>query len=150
MSESISLPAVFRARVGPYDLSNSLGIGFYWKGSGGLDQLVDFQMESPTGGWLGHFYDGPEEWRWIFLSWDDLVEYGLNGSRPNKSIVIGIYWIYHSPGVRGLDYIVGWYGGDVKATFIIRKENQIGLLGTFTVRHSSEEDVLASFEVSPD
>ena len=144
------------------DLSQSEGIAFYWWGSGGVDQNIDFEMRTPTGSWIGRFYDGPAEWRWVFLSWDDLTEVDLDGSRPDRSNVTDFFWTYHTDGVRRVDYIVGWRRQDLRADFEVRQETSqdlsakfeaqvsLNLLAGLIVRHRSTAEVLGRFEVGQD
>ena len=158
---------------GPLDLSPSEGIAFYWWGSGGVDQNIDFEMRSTTGSWVGKFYDGPAEWRWVFLSWADLTEVDLDGSRPDSSNVTGFFWTYHTDGVRRVDYIVGWRRQDLRADFEVRQETSqflsakfkaqvslnllaglivsnrvsLNLLAGLIVRNRSTVEVLAKFAV---
>jgi hypothetical protein len=129
----------------PIDLSKSEGIAFYWWGSGGLDQQIDFEIESPTGSWVGKFYDGPAMWRWVFLEWSDLIEVDLDGSRPDRSNVRGIFWTYHTDGVRRVDYIVGWRRQDLRADFEVRGLDSAELLCKFDVGQDSAE-LLGKFE----
>jgi len=144
---------------GQLDLSHFEGIAFYWWGSGGVDQNIDFEMRTPTGSWIGRFYDGPAEWRWVFLSWADLTEVDIDGSRPDRSNVTGCYWTYHTDGVRRVDYIVGWRRQDLRADFEVRQETSqdlsakfeaqvsLKLLAGLIVRHRSTTEILAKFEV---
>jgi len=144
------------------DLSKSEGIAFYWWGSGGVDQNIDFEMRTPTGSWIGRFYDGPAEWRWVFLSWDDLTEVDLDGSRPDSSNVTGFFWTYHTDGVRRVDYIVGWRRQDLRGDFEVRQETgqdlsakfeaqvSLNLLAGIIVRNQSTAEVLGRFEVGQD
>lgn len=133
--------------IPPLDLSRSEGIAFYWWGSGGVDQNIDFEMKSPTGGWVGKFPDGPAEWRWVFLSWDDLVEVDLDGTMPNRSNVTGFFWTYHTDGVRRVDYIVGWRRQDLRGDFEVRQEVGRDLRGDFVIRREFGRDLLVRGEV---
>jgi len=144
---------------GQLDLSQSEGIAFYWWGSGGVDQNIDFEMRTPTGSYIGKFYDGPAEWRWVFLRWLDLVEVDLDGSRPDNSNITGFFWTYHTDGVRRVDYIVGWRRQDLRGDFEVRQETSqnlsakfaaqvsLNLLAGLIVRRRSTAEMLAKFEV---
>lgn len=141
------------------NLSHSGGIAFYWWGSGGVDQQIDFEMESPTGRWIGRFYDGPAEWRWVFLRWDDLTEVDLSGSRPDRSNITGFFWTYHTDGVRRVDYIVGWWPQDLRGDFEVRHETSrdlpakfeaqvsLNLPGSLIVRNIDSVELLGQFDV---
>jgi len=120
------------------DLSNSEGIAFYWWGSGGLDQNIDFEMWSPTGGWVGRFPDGPAEWRWIFLRWSDLTEVDFDGSRPDPSDIVRIYWTYHTEGVQRVDYIVGWRTQDLRCDLEVRNTTVVELYAFFEAQATVE------------
>ncbi len=115
------------------DLSQSEGIAFYWWGSGGSDQNIDFEMRSPTGSWVGKFPDGPARFRWVFLRWSDLTAVDFNGSRPDRSNITGIFWTYHTDGVRRINYIVGWRTQDVYCHAIIRNAGSGELFAKFVV-----------------
>jgi len=144
------------------DLSHSGGIAFYWWGSGGVDQQIDFEMKSPTGSWVGRFYDGPAEWRWVFLSWADLTEMDLDGSRPDKSDITDLLWTYHTAGVRRVDYIVGWWPQDLRADFEVRGKGSqnlsgkfeaqvsLNLLGSLIVRNIGSSELSSQFDVGKD
>jgi len=121
-----------------YDFSGSMGISFYWWGSGGMDQNIDFEMRSLTGGWLGTFPDGPAEWRQIQLSWDDLTEVDLDGTRPDRSQIIGFYWTYHTPGVRRLAGIQAWMRQDLLGKFFVRNARSLDLLSKFEAQATAE------------
>lgn len=131
----------------PLDLSHSEGIAFYWWGGGGVDQNIDFEMRSLRGGWVGEFPDGAAEWRWVFLSWDDLVEVDLDGSRPSRSDVTDFFWTYHTDGVRRVDYIVGWRRQDLRGDFEVRQEVGRDLRGDFEIRREIGRALLARAEV---
>lgn len=118
-----------------YDLSASEGIGFYWWGSGGVDQYVDFEMWSPTGGWVGKFYDGPARFRLVQIEWDDLTEVTPYGTRPDRSRIDGIFWNYHTHGVRRVDGIHAWLKQDLLAKFTVRQAASVELLGKLSVNH---------------
>jgi len=143
-----------------YDFSGSMGISFYWWGSGGLDQNIDFEMQSLTGGWIGSFPDGPAEWRQIQLSWDDLTPVDLDGTRPDRSQIIGIYWTYHTHGVRRLAGIQAWMRQDLLCKVFIRNASVSDLLSKFEAQASQDLlgkfeaqatlDLLGKFEVSDD
>ncbi len=120
------------------DLSDTEGIAFYWWGSGGLDQQIDFEVESPTGSWVGKFYDGPALWRWVFLRWSDLTAVDLDGSRPDRSNVTGIFWTYHTDGVRRINYIVGWRKQDVYCHAIIRQPTSVDLYAHVVIQDTAE------------
>jgi len=133
-----------------YDFIGSTGIGFYWKGADVADgdQIVEFMMWSPTGGWVGKFPDGEDEWRWVFLEWvEDLVEVGFDIERPDKSQVTQILWTYYSSGIRGLDGIQIWYSNDVKGVFTVRHPYNIDLLASFDVQHSASSELSAKLEI---
>jgi hypothetical protein len=123
---------------GRLDLSQSEGIAFYWWGSGGVDQNIDFEMRTPTGSYIGKFYDGPAEWRWVFLRWADLEAVDIDGSRPDNSDITGFYWTYHTDGVRRVDYIVGWRRQDLRGDFEVRQGNTSDLLGKFAAQVTAE------------
>ncbi len=123
---------------GRLDLSESEGIAFYWWGSGGVDQNIDFEMRTLTGSLIGKFYDGPAEWRWVFLSWGDFTEVDLDGSRPDNSDIRGFYWTYHTDGVRRVDYIVGWRRQDLRGDFEVRQPDSAELLGKFAAQVTAE------------
>jgi len=120
------------------DLSQSEGIAFYWWGSGGSDQNIDFEMWSPTGGWVGRFADGPARWRWVFLRWSDLTEVDLDGSRPDPSDIREIYWTYHTDGVRRVNYIVGWRTQDLYGSFEIRNIGSAELYAHVVIQDTEE------------
>ena len=142
------------------NLSSSEGIAFYWWGSGGSDQNIDFEMWSPTGGWVGTFPDGPARWRWVFLRWSDLTAVDFDGSRPDRSNITGIFWTYHTDGVRRINYIVGWRKQDVYCHAIIKQPTSVDLYahvefirsielyGHAEIRHPGvPAELLARFEV---
>ncbi len=141
------------------DFSRWEGIAFYWWGSGGGDQQIDFTMRSPTGSWVGRFYDGPAEWRWVFLGWDDFTEVGLGGSRPDRSEITGFFWTYHTDGVRRVDYIVCWRRQDLRGDFKVRHETGQNLLGRFEtqatralpgkgiIRHEAAVELLGKVDI---
>ena len=128
-----------------YDLTGALGIGFYWWGSGVVegDQNVEFQLLTPTGGWIAHFPDGDPEWRWVLLPFEDrdpfseqrLIEVDFGGSWADKSEVEAFLWTYFSEGVRRMAYLCIWYGGDLKAQFTVRHPGSSSLKGVFNVNH---------------
>ena len=125
-----SMPSLWPATlhgIQPFDFSQSEGIAFYWWGSGGSDQNIDFEMWSPTGGWVGAFPDGPAMWRWVFLRWSDLTAVDFDGSRPDRSNVTSILWTYHTDGIRRVGYIVGWRTQDVYGHAIIRQPTSVDL-----------------------
>jgi len=126
-----------------YDFSSGMGISFDWWGSGGVDQQIDFEMWSLTGGWVGRFPDGPAEWRQVQISWDDLTPVDLNGTRPDSSQIIGIYWTYHTPGVRRIDGIRAWMRQDLLCKVVIKNANVSDLLGKFEIQAS--QDLLCKF-----
>lgn len=140
-----------------YDLSDSQGISFMWWGSGSVE-MIDFEMNSPTGSWIGKFPDGPAEWTWIFFSWDDLTPTDINGTLPTKTIC-GIYWTYHSPGVRRVDWITAYSCADLKAKFDVKHPASVDLKaivwpaqwvvlkGIFTPRRDASEDLVGGFSV---
>ena len=144
------------------DLSNTEGIAFYWWGSGGLDQQIEFEVESPTGSWVGKFYDGPALWRWVFLRWSDLTAVDLDGSRPDRSNVTGIFWTYHTDGVRRINYIVGWRKQDVYGHVVIRQPTSVDLYAHVAfirsielyahaiIRNIASVNLPATFEVGQD
>ncbi len=134
---------------GPLDLSHWEGIAFYWWGSGGSDQNIDFEMRSPTGGWVGTFPDGPAMWRWVFLRWSDLTAVDFDGSRPDRSNITHILWTYHTDGVRRINYIVGWRKQDVYCHAIIRNAGSGELFAKFEVGQGFN-DLFARFEVMVD
>jgi hypothetical protein len=141
-----------------YDLSGGMGISFDWWGSGRVDQNIDFEMWSLTGGWVGKFPDGPAEWRHVQLSWDDLTAVDLDGTRPDSSQIIGIYWTYHTPGVRRIDGIRAWMRQNLFCKVVIRKVNASDLLSKFEaqataellgkgkIQQSGSADLLSKFE----
>ncbi|MCK4698293.1 MAG: DUF2341 domain-containing protein [Dehalococcoidia bacterium] len=128
-----------------YDLSGGMGISFDWWGSGGVDQHIDFEMWSLTGGWVGRFPDGPAEWRQVLITWDDLTEVDLDGTRPDSSQIIGIYWTYHTPGVRRIDGIRAWMRQDLLCKVVIRKASASDLLSRFEIQAS--QDLLGKFVI---
>ncbi len=146
----------------PFDLSQSEGIAFYWWGSGGSDQNIDFEMWSPTGGWVGKFPDGPARFRWVFLRWSDLTAVDFDGSRPDRSNITGIFWTYHTDGVRRVVYIVGWRTQDVYCHAIIRQPTSVDLYAHVEfihsielyayaiIRHIASVNLPATFEVGQD
>jgi len=113
-----------------YDFSGGMGIAFQWWGSGRGHQNVDFEMWSLTGGYIGRFPDGPAKWREIILSWDDLTEV----ESPDKSNIIGIYWTYHTHGVRRVDAIRIWINQSLYCKFIVRHAGFSRLFGKFEVQ----------------
>jgi len=121
-----------------------MGISFDWWGSGGVDQNIDFEMWSLTGGWVGRFPDGPAEWRQVQLSWNDLTEVDLDGTRPDSSQIIGIYWTYHTPGIRRIDGIRAWMRQDLLCKVVIRNASDLDLLSKFEIQAS--QDLLCKFE----
>jgi len=122
-----------------YNFSSGMGISFDWWGSGGVDQQIDFEMWSLTGGWVGRFPDGPAEWRQVQLSWDDLTEVDLDGTRPDSSQIIGIYWTYHTPGIRRIDGIRAWMRQDLLCKVVIRNASAApDLLGKFKTQATAE------------
>ena len=141
-----------------YDLTGALGIGFYWWGSGVVegDQNIEFQLLSPTGGWIAHFADGDPEWKWVLLPFEDrdptslqrLIEVDLGGSKADKSQIEAFLWTYFSPGVRRVAYLCIWYGGDLRAEFTVRASIASDLKTEFTVRQSSFQDLQAEFIVT--
>ena len=154
--DSAELPARFLIPRA-YDFSGGMGISFDWWGSGGVDQQIDFEMWSLTGGWVGRFPDGAAKWRQVQLSWDDLTEVDLDGTRPDSSQIIGIYWTYHTPGVRRIDGIRAWMRQNLLCKVNIT--HSIDLLGKFeaqatadllgkaVIRHSDTAELLGKFEV---
>jgi len=133
-----------------YDFTSSTGIAFYWKGSdvSDGDQMVDFEMWSPTGGWVGKFPDGEAEWRWVFLSWEEnLIEVGLNIVHADKSEITQMLWTYYSSGTRGLDGIHIWYSNDVKGVFTVKQPGTNNLKGVLTVRQSSSNNLQSEFRI---
>ncbi len=148
-----------------YNFSAGMGVSFGWWGSGEGDQNIDFEMWSPTGGWVGKFPDGPARWRQVTLSWDDLTEVDFDGSRPEKSNIVGMYWTYHTPGVRRVDAIQTWMIRDLYCTFIVKNVGSSDLPGKFEVnlayaaeelyahaeiRQPASAELLARFEVGQD
>ena len=136
-----------------YNFSDGMGVAFKWWGSGGMDQNIDFEMWSPTGGWVGKFPDGPAKWRQVILSWDDLTEVDLDGSRPNKSNITGMYWTYHTPGVRRVDAIQTWMIQDLLCKFIVRGRSSPGALVEIPAKfevglHRASEELKCVFEVN--
>ncbi|MCK4964655.1 MAG: hypothetical protein KAS54_06205, partial [Dehalococcoidia bacterium] len=105
----------------------------------------DFEMWSLTGGWVGRFPDGPAEWRQVQLPWDDLTEVDLDGTRPDSSQIIGIYWTYHTPGVRRIDGIRAWMRQDLLCKVVIRKASASDLLSRFEIQAS--QDLLGKFVI---
>jgi len=140
---SAELPARFLIPRA-YDLSSGMGISFDWWGSGGVDQNIDFEMWSLTGGWVGRFPDGPAEWRQVQLSWDDLTPVDLDGTRPDSSQIIGIYWTYHTPGVRRVDGIRAWMRQNLLCKVTIKNVSASDLLSRFEIQAS--QDLLCKFE----
>ena len=144
------------------NLSGSEGIAFYWWGSGGSDQNIDFEMWSPTGGWIGSFPDGPARWRWVFLRWADFTLVDLDGSLPDPSDIREFYWTYHTDGVRRVNYIVGWRKQDVYGHVEIRQptsvnlyahvwiQDTIELYGHGVIRNVASVDLSATVEVGQD
>jgi len=134
-----------------YDFTGSTGIGFYWKGSGVVDgdQMVDFEMWSPTGGWVARFPDGEAEWRWVFLSWNEhLIEVGLDIQHADKTQIKQILWTYHSSGIRGLDGVHIWFSNDVKGVFTVRQPSSNNLQSEFRIRRTpSALDLQAEFRM---
>jgi hypothetical protein len=140
-----------------YDFSGALGIGFYWWGSEIIegDQIVDFQLLTPTGGWIAKFPDGDAEWRWILLPFEDrdptsnqrLIEVDLGGSRANKAEVESFLWTYYSKGVRRVAYVIIWYGGDLQAGFKVRQATSATLQCALTVRKSASTALQCGFTV---
>lgn len=128
-----------------YDFSSGMGISFEWWGSGGVDQYIDFEMWSLTGGWVGRFPDGAAEWRQVQLSWDDLTAVDLDGTRPDSSQIIGIYWTYHTPGVRRIDGIRAWMRQDLPCKVTIKNTSTSDLLSRFEAQAS--RDLLGKFEI---
>ncbi len=141
-----------------YNFSSGMGISFDWWGSGGVDQQIDFEMWSLTGGWVGRFPDGPAEWRQVNLSWDDLTVVDLDGTRPDNTQIIGIYWTYHTPGIRRIDGIRAWMRQDLLCKATIRNtstsellcqfeaQGVADLLGNIEIQHSGSAELLARFE----
>jgi len=121
-----------------YDFSGGMGISFDWWGSGGVDQNIDFEMWSLTGGWVGRFPDGPAEWRQVQLSWDGLTSVDLDGTRPDRSQIIGIYWTYHTSGIRRIDGIRAWMKQDLLCKVVIRNASASGLLSKFEAQATAE------------
>ncbi|GAH20763.1 unnamed protein product, partial [marine sediment metagenome] len=127
-----------------YNFSSGMGISFDWWGSGGVDQNIDFEMWSLTGGWVGRFPDGAAEWRQVQISWDDLTPVDLDGTMPDSSQIIGIYWTYHTPGVRRIDGIRAWMRQDLLCKVVIKNANASDLLSRFEIQAS--QDLLCKFE----
>ena len=134
------------------NFEGSLGIGFQWWGGGGWDQMVDFEMLTPTGSYVGKFPDGPAGFRWVLLSFKQLQERyylmgeaDIDGSRPDRSRVIGLLWTYHSAGLRRVDSLSVWRGYDLRASFIVRQFASEDLRAVFEVAHW--EDLKAEFIV---
>ncbi|MBU0847456.1 hypothetical protein KKH23_09760 [Patescibacteria group bacterium] len=130
------LKGVFKVRQ-TYDITGFKGISFLWWGAGGLDQLVEFEMHSPTGYWRARFYDGPADYRFVFIPLSDFTELALDGSRPDPSEVTAFLWTYHSPGVRKVLDLSIWYVllPDLKAIFTVKQSSSAALKGIFTVQH---------------
>ncbi len=128
-----------------YNFSSGMGISFDWWGSGGVDQQIDFEMWSLMGGWVGRFPDGPAEWRQVLITWDDLTEVDLDGTRPDSSQIIGIYWTYHTPGVRRIDGIRAWMRQDLLCKVVIRNASASDLLSKFEAQAS--QDLLGKFVI---
>jgi len=143
-----------------YDLSHSDGISFYWFGSDVVDgnQMIDFEMWSPTGGWVAKFPDGEASWRWVFLAFRGgplvsgvLREVDIAGSRPDKSQIEKILWTYYSKGVRRIDAIRAWRMCDLKASLTVRHASGASsrnLFAKFEVRNVSSQDLPVHFRVA--
>lgn len=142
-----SIPARFRT-MKLYDLRGTQGIAFYWQGANNPpSSLVDFIMESPTGFWVGKFYDGPARFRYVFFPWSLLRETGLDGSRPDKSQVDGFIWVVHTDGLRRIDYIHAPTFGDLLGEFIVRHSATADLAAKFFVQNAGTEDLPGEFVV---
>ena len=150
----IDLPCLLFVRQ-VYDFSHSKGIAFYWWGADVVegDQMIDFQMWSPHGGWVAKFPDDSPGWRWVFLAFDEddggdatLREVDLGGTRPDRSEVIAILWTYYTYGMRRVDGISYWSLVDLKCTFNVRHTStatQGNLPAEFELQAS--EDLHAEF-----
>lgn len=129
-----------------YDLSQSGGIGFFWEGVG--RGMVDIQILTPTGAWIGKFPDWGEK-TWVELTWDKLQEVDIDGIRPDKSQITGLLWTYHSAGERHMDGIYGLpIGGDpdLFADMIIR-HSASGEIPAEFFRNHFREDLFADFKL---
>jgi len=143
-----------------YDLSHSDGISFYWYGSDVVDgdQMIDFEMWSPTGGWVAKFPDGEASWRWVFLAFRGgplvtgvLREVDIAGSRPDKSQIEKILWTYYSKGVRRIDAIRAWRMCDLKASLTVRHASGTAsknLSAKLEVRNASSQDLPVHFRMA--
>ncbi|GAG00235.1 unnamed protein product, partial [marine sediment metagenome] len=60
------------------------------------------------------------------------------------SQIIGIYWTYHTPGVRRIDGIRAWMRQDLLSKAVIRHPNIAELLGKFEAQTTA--NLLAKFE----
>jgi len=100
-----------------YDITGWKGISFMWWGSGGWDQLVEFEVHSTTGYWRARFYDGPAAWREVFISKDDFVELGLDGTRPDPTTVNAFLWTYHTQGTRKVTELAVWKASEPPRVF---------------------------------
>ncbi len=133
-----------------FDLRGTAGIAFHWWGANNPpESIVDFIVESPTGFWVGEFYDGPAYFRHVFIPWTQFRETGLDGSRPDKSQVDGLIYIVHTSGLRRIDYIYAPLFGDLHALFNIRHTAiPRNLKGVSTVRQEDNVEILGKFSVN--
>lgn len=130
------------------DFSDSLGIAFYWYGSG-KDELVDLFLRTPTGTLVASFADGPAHFRWVYIPWGEMVETGIDGSIPDKTMICAILWTLHSPGIRRLDHVVQYFCRDLSASFYIRRTaTPINLKGKLRIRRSATNDIKGNLVIA--
>lgn len=130
-----------------YNISTAKGIGFYWWGAGGWDQLNEFILETPTGFYRGYFADGEAKWNWVFFKIANLEKLAIDGSEPDPTNITGILWTYHSNGLRRVAFLSIWYvePPDLKGIFTVRHLESLELPAEFTVRYPESQDLKAEF-----
>lgn len=125
-----------------YDFSESLGISFYWWGTGTSPEIqVDLILKTPTGNFVAAFPDGPAEWRWVYLEWSDFKEVAIDGTRPDKSQITGILWTVHTDGVRRVDRISRWRNALLPGLFVSRQSDSTDLSGTIVARQPGSTEL---------
>lgn len=142
-----------------YDLTGTLGFGFYWWGADNPPSaLVQIILMTPTGFWFSDFYDGRARWRDVFIPWGKftwvsapqrLLEPHRHGfEEPNKSQIRDFIWTVHTAGLRRLDYVYAPRARPaVKGKFIIRRSTSVALSAGFDVRRSASQEFPAEFSV---
>lgn len=153
----VNLGAAFRV-TRTYDLRGTMGIAFYWWGAANPPSaLVQFIVETPTGFWFSEFYDGPAQYRHVFIPWGSftwvsspqrLLEPHRHGfNEPDKSQIDGFIWTVHTSGIRRIDYIYAPVGDVLPAKFTVRRSTSANLSAAFNVRHSTSANLVGKINV---